>query len=107
MIRLEPTDLDTNQNVEEEIIRTQNTDLDEETTGSAIYSELTGYEVPAPVIRSSWKVSRENVTVGENIGRGAFSQVAKGTVSDLEGSPGNTVVAVKMLKGNDLLSCVV
>ena len=32
------------------------------------------------------------------IGKGAFSQVAKGTAEQLRGRPGTTTVAIKMLK---------
>ena len=48
----------------------------------------------------SWEIPRNNVTIVKVIGKGAFSQVAKGTAIDLRGRPGNTPVAVKMLKGN-------
>ena len=45
----------------------------------------------------SWEIPRNSVTIEKVIGKGAFGQVAKGTV---RGRPGNTPVAVKMLKGN-------
>ena len=48
----------------------------------------------------SWEIPRSNVTIEKVIGKGAFGQVAKGTAVDLRGRPGNTPVAVKMLKGN-------
>ena len=47
----------------------------------------------------SWEVPRESLTIKKIIGKGAFGQVAKATVTDLRGAPGETVVAVKMLKG--------
>ena len=51
----------------------------------------------------SWEIPRNNVTIKKVIGKGAFGQVAKGTAVDLPGRPGNTPVAVKMLKGNPRL----
>ena len=48
----------------------------------------------------SWEIPRSNVTIEKVIGKGAFGQVAKGTAVDLRGRPGNSPVAVKMLKGN-------
>ena len=48
----------------------------------------------------SWEIPRNNVTIEKVIGKGTFGQVAKGTAIDLRGRPGNTPVAVKMLKGN-------
>ena len=48
----------------------------------------------------SWEIPRNSVTIEKVIGKGAFGQVAKGTAIDLRGRPGNTPVAVKMLKGN-------
>ena len=47
----------------------------------------------------SWEVSRNLVTIEKVIGKGAFGQVAKGTAINLRGRPGETTVAVKMLKG--------
>ena len=56
----------------------------------------------APLLPStrSWEIPRSNVTIEKVIGKGAFGQVAKGTAVDLRGRPGNTPVAVKMLKGS-------
>ena len=53
-----------------------------------------------------WEIPRNNVTVEKVIGKGAFGQVAKGTAIDLRGRPGNTPVAVKILKGNPHLAFV-
>ncbi|XP_066024509.1 fibroblast growth factor receptor 2 isoform X3 [Pocillopora verrucosa] len=47
-----------------------------------------------------WEVKRENVQISRVIGKGAFCQVAKATVSDINGIKGATTVAVKMLKEN-------
>ena len=46
-----------------------------------------------------WEVKRENVQISKVIGKGAFCQVAKATLSDISGVRGTTTVAVKMLKG--------
>lgn len=46
----------------------------------------------------SWEVARSQVNVEKVIGKGAFGQVAKGTATDLPSRPGQTTVAVKMLK---------
>ena len=51
----------------------------------------------------SWEIPRSNVKIEKVIGKGAFGQVAKGTAVDLRGRPGNTPVAVKMLKGDPYL----
>ena len=54
----------------------------------------------------SWEIPRNSVTIEKVIGKGAFGQVAKGTAIDVRGRPGNTPVAVKMLKGNPHLAFV-
>ena len=51
----------------------------------------------------SWEVAKDNVTVEKIIGKGAFGQVAKGTAIELPFRPGQTTVAIKMLKGNTFL----
>ena len=65
----------------------------------------TDYALLHPSTRS-WEIPRNNVTIEKVIGKGAFGQVAKGTAIDLRGRPGNTPVAVKMLKGNPRLAFV-
>ena len=55
---------------------------------------------PLNTATRSWEVLRENVNINKVIGKGAFGQVAKATVVDLPGRTGQTVVAVKMLKGD-------
>lgn len=52
----------------------------------------------------SWEISREQVTVEKVIGKGAFGQVAQGTVFSLEGEKETITVAIKMLKGDALES---
>ena len=47
----------------------------------------------------SWEVPRQHVTLEKIIGKGAFGQVAKGTVRSLRGRPGKTLVAIKKLRG--------
>ena len=42
------------------------------------------------------------MTVEKIIGKGAFSQVAKGTAINLRGRPGKTLLAIKKLKGEML-----
>ena len=54
----------------------------------------------------SWEIPRSSLTIEKVIGKGAFGQVAKGTAIDLRGKPGNTPVAVKMLKSNPHLAFV-
>ena len=51
----------------------------------------------------SREIPRENVTIEKIIGKGAFGQVAKGTVIGLRGRAQMTLVAVKMLKGTKRL----
>ena len=46
----------------------------------------------------SWEINREQVDIIKNIGKGAFSQVAKATVKNVNDQEVITV-AVKMLKG--------
>ena len=47
----------------------------------------------------SWEISREQVNIIKNIGRGAFSQVAEATAKNIYGNQEIITVAVKMLKG--------
>ncbi|XP_022793673.1 hemicentin-1-like [Stylophora pistillata] len=47
----------------------------------------------------SWEVERDHVAIEKIVGKGAFGQVAKGTVTELRGRPGTTIAAKKMLKG--------
>ena len=59
-----------------------------------------------------WEVAKNNVAVEKIIGKGAFGQVAKGTAIELPFRPGQTTVAIKMLKGKtfknllELFSCI-
>ena len=46
----------------------------------------------------SCEIPRENVVIEKIIGKGAFGQVAKGTVIGLRGRTQATLVTVKMLK---------
>ena len=55
---------------------------------------------PLNTATRSWEIQRKNVNINKVIGKGAFGQVAKATVVDLPGRSGETVVAVKMLKGD-------
>ena len=47
----------------------------------------------------SWEITREQVDIIKNIGKGAFSQVAKASAKNICGNQGIITVAVKMLKG--------
>ena len=51
----------------------------------------------------SWEIPKEHVTIEKVIGKGAFGQVAKATVTGPQGRPKKTLVAVKMLKGIKVL----
>ncbi|KAL9964747.1 hypothetical protein ACROYT_G028428 [Oculina patagonica] len=71
-------------------------------------SEVTSttYEIPnssdyMPLHPStrSWEIRREQVNIIKNIGKGAFSQVAKATAKNINGNQ-DVTVAVKMLKEN-------
>lgn len=44
-----------------------------------------------------WEVPREQISLGKQLGSGAFGRVVKAKVTDLEG-PGTTTVAIKMCK---------
>lgn len=54
---------------------------------------------PLDIRTRSWEVAREDVNVDKIIGKGAFGQVAKGTVKNLPNGSATTRVAIKMLKG--------
>lgn len=49
----------------------------------------------------NWEISRELVHIVKEIGKGAFSQVAKAEAWNINEIKGLTTVAVKMLKGKD------
>ena len=51
-----------------------------------------------------WEVSREFVHIVKTIGKGAFAQVAKAEVWNINGIKGRATVAVKMLKGKPVKS---
>jgi len=52
----------------------------------------------------SWEINREQVDIITNIGKGAFSQVAKATVKNINDNQQAITLAVKMLKGYGNLS---
>ena len=52
----------------------------------------------------SWEINREQVNIIKNIGKGAFSQVAKATARNVCGNQAVITVAVKMLKGYGKMS---
>ena len=80
-------------------------DLQNRTRQSQSPSPIAEY---APLKRQtrSWEVAKNSVTVEKIIGKGAFGQVAKGTAMKLPFRPGQTTVAIKMLKGNTSLKLV-
>ena len=55
--------------------------------------------MPLHPLTRSWEISREQVDIIKNIGKGAFSRVAEATAKNIYGSQGVITVAVKMLKG--------
>ncbi|PFX14304.1 Fibroblast growth factor receptor [Stylophora pistillata] len=57
-------------------------------------------DAPLHPLTRSWEVPRHHVTIEKVIGKGAFGQVAKGTVVGLRGRPDTTTAAIKMLKSN-------
>ena len=54
--------------------------------------------VSASTTQNNWEFSRDNVNIVKEIGKGAFSQVAKAEAWNINGVKGVTIVAVKMLK---------
>ena len=79
-------------------------DLQNRTRQSQSPSPIAEY-APLNLQTRSWEMAKKNVTVEKIIGKGAFGQVAKGTAIELPFRPGETTVAIKMLKGNIFLSC--
>ncbi|XP_067030311.1 uncharacterized protein [Acropora muricata] len=55
---------------------------------------------PLDLRTRSWEIAREDVIVEKIIGKGAFSQVAKGTAKNLSFRSGTRNVAIKMLKAD-------
>ena len=80
---------------EEELQSTETTDA---TSTTYEIPNSGGDYMPLHPSTRSWEISREQVDVIKNIGKGAFSQVAKATVKDVNDQEVITV-AVKMLKG--------
>ena len=80
-------------------------DLQNRTRQSQSPSPIAEY-APLNLQTRSWEVAKKNVTVEKIIGKGAFGQVAKGTAVELPFRPGETTVAIKMLKGNTFLKLV-
>lgn len=50
---------------------------------------------------TNWEVPRDHLSLFERIGGGSFGQVWKGAVLDVAGAQGWSIVAVKMLKGEE------
>ena len=80
---------------EEELQSTETTDA---TSTTYEIPNSGGDDMPLHPSTRSWEISREQVDIIKNIGKGAFSQVAKATVKNINDQEVITV-AVKMLKG--------
>ena len=80
---------------EEEVQSTETTDV---TSTTYEIPNSGGDYMPLHPSTRSWEISREQVDIIKNIGKGAFSQVAKATVKNINDQEVITV-AVKMLKG--------
>ena len=59
--------------------------------------QISEYASLNPYTRS-WEILREHVTIKQIVGKGAFGQVAKATVINLQGRAEKTLVAVKIMK---------
>ena len=67
---------------------------------STTYATLSsGDYAPLHPSARNWEINREQVKILKVIGKGAFSQVAKATASNISDYEECTTVAVKMLKG--------
>ncbi|XP_046362348.1 fibroblast growth factor receptor 2-like isoform X2 [Haliotis rufescens] len=62
---------------------------------SSEFTEVSEYDIP---LDKTWEFPRERLVCGERLGEGAFGLVVKGVALGIQGMPGNTTVAVKMLK---------
>ena len=80
---------------EEELQSTETTDA---TSTTYEIPNSGGDYMPLHPSTRSWEISREQVDIIKSIGKGAFSQVAKATVKNVNDQEFITV-AVKMLKG--------
>ncbi|KAL9964729.1 hypothetical protein ACROYT_G028409 [Oculina patagonica] len=73
----------------------------ESTSLNKTHQTISEYMSPNPAKKlKNWEVSREHVEISKVIGKGAFCQVAKATVMNINGVKGRKTVAVKMLKEN-------
>ena len=81
-------------------LTTKSFGVEEETAddGTSDYLDLDENAMLEPA-DEEWEIPRESVTVHKIIGKGAFGQVAQGTVFSLHGGKETTTVAIKMLKG--------
>ncbi|XP_022807281.1 fibroblast growth factor receptor 3-like isoform X2 [Stylophora pistillata] len=67
---------------------------------SPISSEEVSKYASLNLCTRSWEIAREDVTIKQIVGKGAFGQVAKATAANLQGRAEKTLVAVKLLKEN-------
>ena len=77
----------------------QSTELTDATSITYEIPNSGGDYMPLHPSTRSWEISRDQVDIIKNIGKGAFSQVAKATVKNISDNQENITVAVKMLKG--------
>ncbi|XP_078351543.1 fibroblast growth factor receptor 3-like isoform X2 [Oculina patagonica] len=109
---------------ENDLVRLSHVD-DEPMAAEAERSEMGGYDVPTEFIypeeltpctketgpqfmeyqtldraTMDWEIARNKVSIVKVIGEGAFGKVAKATVKDVRGIPGERTVAVKMTKAH-------
>ncbi|ESO93155.1 hypothetical protein LOTGIDRAFT_91761, partial [Lottia gigantea] len=62
---------------------------------SSDVTEVSEYEIP---LDADWEFPRERLGLGERLGEGAFGLVMKAKAMGIANNPGQTTVAVKMLK---------
>ncbi|XP_041369087.1 fibroblast growth factor receptor 4-like isoform X2 [Gigantopelta aegis] len=62
---------------------------------SSDVTEVSEYDIP---LDKQWEFPRERLVCGHRLGEGAFGLVVKGEALGIQGRPGKTTVAVKMLK---------
>ena len=77
----------------------QSTEASDTTSTTYEIPNSGGDHTPLHPSTRSWEISREQVDIIKNIGKGAFSQVAEATAKNIYGNQGVITVAVKMLKG--------
>jgi len=82
----------------------QSTETSDATSATYEIPNNGGEYMPLNPSTRSWEINREQVDIITNIGKGAFSQVAKATVKNINDNQQAITLAVKMLKGYGYLS---